>query len=54
MKHLFSFLAAAMLASAAWAQTTVTLTVDMTNEDVSMDGVHVAGNFKVGILQRLP
>ena len=46
MKHLFSFLAAAMLASAAWAQTTVTLTVDMTNEDVSMDGVHVAGNFQ--------
>ena len=46
MKHLFSFLAAAMLASAAWAQTTVTLTVDMTNEMVSMDGVHVAGNFQ--------
>ena len=40
MKHLFSFLAAAMLASAAWAQTT-DLTVGMTNEDVSMDGVHV-------------
>ncbi|MEC7477886.1 MAG: T9SS type A sorting domain-containing protein, partial [Bacteroidota bacterium] len=39
-------LAAAMLASAAWAQTTVTLTVDMTNEMVSMDGVHVAGNFQ--------
>jgi len=35
-----------MLASAAWAQTTVTLTVDMTNEMVSMDGVHVAGNFQ--------
>ncbi|MDP7435579.1 MAG: T9SS type A sorting domain-containing protein [Flavobacteriales bacterium] len=46
MKHLFSLLAAAMLASAAWAQTTVTLTVDMTNEMVSMDGVHVAGNFQ--------
>ncbi|MED5318484.1 MAG: hypothetical protein VX758_05005, partial [Bacteroidota bacterium] len=46
MKHLFSFLAGAMLASAAWAQTTVTLTVDMTNEMVSMDGVHVAGNFQ--------
>ena len=35
-----------MLVSAAWAQTTVTLTVDMTNEMVSMDGVHVAGNFQ--------
>ena len=46
MKHLFSLLAAAMLVSAAWAQTTVTLTVDMTNEMVSMDGVHVAGNFQ--------
>lgn len=34
------------MASAAWAQTTVTLTVDMTNEMVSMDGVHVAGNFQ--------
>ena len=35
-----------MLASAAWAQTTVTLTVDMSNEMVSPDGVHVAGNFQ--------
>ena len=35
-----------MLASAAWAQTTVTLTVDMSNETVSPDGVHVAGNFQ--------
>ena len=35
-----------MLASAAWAQTTVTLTVDMSNEMVSADGVHVAGNFQ--------
>ena len=28
------------------AQTTVTLIVDMTNEAVSPDGVHVAGNFQ--------
>ena len=35
-----------MLASVAWAQTTVTLTVDMSNEMVSADGVHVAGNFQ--------
>ena len=46
MKHAFSFVAAVMLASAAWAQTTVTLTVDMSNEMVSTDGVHVAGNFQ--------
>jgi len=46
MKHLFSFLAACLVASAAWAQTTVTLTVDMSNETVSADGVHVAGNFQ--------
>ncbi|MEC8663027.1 MAG: hypothetical protein VXY03_04050, partial [Bacteroidota bacterium] len=46
MKHLFSFLAAALMASAAWTQTTVTLTVDMTNEMVSTDGIHVAGNFQ--------
>ena len=46
MKHLFSLLAACLLASAAWAQTTVTLTVDMSNETVSADGVHVAGNFQ--------
>ena len=35
-----------MLVSAAWAQTTVTLTVDMSNEMVSEDGVHVAGSFQ--------
>ena len=46
MKHVFSFVAAVMLASAAWAQTTVTLTVDMSNEMVSPDGVHVAGSFQ--------
>ena len=46
MKHLFSFLAAALVASAAWAQTTITLTVDMANEMVSANGVHVAGNFQ--------
>ena len=34
------------MASAAWTQTTVTLTVDMTNEMVSTDGIHVAGNFQ--------
>ncbi|MGB1384859.1 MAG: hypothetical protein ACPG6N_06405, partial [Flavobacteriales bacterium] len=46
MKHLFTLLAGALLASSAWTQTTVTLTVDMSNEDVSADGVHVAGNFQ--------
>ena len=46
MKHVFSFVAAVMLASAAWAQTTVTLTVDMSNETVSPEGVFVAGNFQ--------
>ena len=46
MKQLFTLLAGTLLASSAWAQTTVTLTVDMSNEDVSADGVHVAGNFQ--------
>ena len=46
MKHLFTLLAACLVASAAWTQTTVTLTVDMSNETVSADGVHVAGNFQ--------
>ena len=46
MKHLFSLLAACLLASTAWTQTTVTLTVDMSNQTVSADGVHVAGNFQ--------
>ena len=46
MKHLFTLLAACLVASAAWTQTTVTLTVDMSNESVSADGVHVAGNFQ--------
>jgi hypothetical protein len=46
MKHLFTLLAACLVASAAWTQTTVTLTVDMSNQTVSADGVHVAGNFQ--------
>lgn len=46
MKHLFTLLAACLVVSAAWTQTTVTLTVDMSNETVSADGVHVAGNFQ--------
>ena len=50
MKHLFSLLAAGLMISTAWTQTTVTLSVDMSNEVVSADGVHVAGNFKVGTL----
>ena len=45
MKHLFLFLAS-FLTWGAFAQTTVTLTVDMSNETVSPDGVHVAGNFQ--------
>ena len=43
---IFSLVAVALLGSAAWGQTMVTLTVDMTNEMVSADGVHVAGNFQ--------
>lgn len=46
MKQFFSLVAVALLGSAAWGQTMVTLTVDMTNEVVSADGVHVAGNFQ--------
>ena len=46
MKHLFSFFAACLVVSAAWTQTTVTLSVDMNGETVSADGVHVAGNFQ--------
>ena len=46
MKHLFSLLAAGLMISTAWTQTTVTLSVDMSNEVVSADGVHVAGNFQ--------
>ena len=46
MKHLFSFMASVMLMGALGAQTTVTLTVDMSNQDVSADGVHIAGNFQ--------
>ena len=48
MKQLFSFLAAGLLATAAWGQTTVTLTVDMTNEEVSADGMHVVETSKAG------
>ena len=46
MKQFFSLVAVALLGSAAWGQTMVTLTVDMTNEMVSADGVHVVGNFQ--------
>ena len=46
MKHLFTLLAACLMASTAWTQTTVILTVDMSNQTVSSDGVHVAGNFQ--------
>lgn len=46
MKQFFSLLAVALLGSAAWGQTMLTLTVDMSNEVVSPDGVHVAGTFQ--------
>ena len=46
MKHLLFLAAVALLTWSAQAQTTVTLTVDMSNEMVSTDGVHVAGNFQ--------
>ncbi|MEC8663589.1 MAG: hypothetical protein VXY03_06900, partial [Bacteroidota bacterium] len=42
----FFFAAATILSLEASAQTTVTLTVDMSNEMVSADGVHVAGSFQ--------
>ena len=45
MKYIFLSLAT-ILSLGASAQTTVTLTVDMSNETVSADGVHVAGSFQ--------
>ena len=46
MKHLLFLAAVALLTWSAQAQTTVTLTVDMSNEEVSPEGVHVAGSFQ--------
>lgn len=49
MTFRFLFLVTSFIAGAnvsLHAQTTVSLTVDMTNEVVSPDGVHVAGNFQ--------
>ena len=41
-----------ILAAAGSAQVPVTFQVDMNNETVSADGVHVAGGFKDGIPQQ--
>ena len=48
LKHVFLAFGClgSILSWGAFAQTTVTLTVDMSNETVSPDGVHVAGNFQ--------
>ncbi len=46
MRQLFSALVTCLVAGSAWAQTTVTLSVDMNNEVVSPNGVHVAGDFQ--------
>jgi hypothetical protein len=46
MKNLYTSLIAIGLALCGYSQSTVTLMVDMNNETVSVDGVHVAGNFQ--------
>ena len=48
LKHVFLFLGflGSTLSWGLVAQTTVTLTVDMSNQTVSPDGVHVAGSFQ--------
>jgi len=46
MKKLYTLLMACALSSAAIAQVNLTLSVDMNNEMVSADGVHVAGSFQ--------
>lgn len=47
MKHLYLFAVATLVAGSSWAQTVpVTFHVDMSNETVAAEGVHVAGNFQ--------
>ena len=47
MKKFYSFLIASMLvATSAMAQFDVTFMVDMSNETVDANGVHVAGSFQ--------
>lgn len=46
MKKLYSFLVLSAAVGMAGAQVNVTLRVDMSNETVSPDGVHVAGSFQ--------
>ena len=46
MKHTLTTFTFWTLSLVCLAQTTVTLTVDMSNQTVSADGVHVAGNFQ--------
>ena len=47
MKHLYLFLWAATFGLTLQAQTVpVTFSVDMNNETVAAEGVHVAGNFQ--------
>ena len=44
MKHVTLFLSAMLLATLSFAQVDITFRVDMSNETVSADGVHVAGD----------
>ncbi|MBL6646288.1 MAG: hypothetical protein ISP55_07540 [Flavobacteriales bacterium] len=47
MKHLYLFAVATLVAWSSWGQTVpVTFHVDMSNETVAAEGVHVAGNFQ--------
>jgi predicted lipoprotein with Yx(FWY)xxD motif len=45
MKKIYAFLIAGIFAFGAKAQTSVTFSVDMSNQTVSANGVHIAGNF---------
>ena len=47
MKHLYSLLVGLAMTGTIMAQTVlVTLSVDMSNQDVAAEGVHVAGDFQ--------
>ena len=48
MKKFYTMLALLGTAFAASAQVTVTLSVDMQNQTVAAEGVHVAGSFQRG------
>ncbi len=47
MKHLYSLLVGLAMTGTIMAQTVlVTLSVDMSNQDVAAEGIHVAGDFQ--------